>query len=133
MDIKSRIADVAPSAVVVVATIRALKMQGGIPKELLKEPNVEALAAGVENLKRHVHNIEKFGVTPVVAVNKFATDTTEELDWLLAWCAREGVQAAVADVWGRGGGGDEAATSLRRRSPQCWRQQRRRTSVICIP
>ncbi len=106
MDIKSRIADVAPSAVVVVATIRALKMQGGVPKELLKEPNVEALVAGVENLKRHVHNVEKFGVTPVVAINKFATDTTEELDWLLAWCAQEGVQAAVADVWGRGGGGD---------------------------
>ena len=106
MDIKSRIADVAPSAVVVVATIRALKMQGGVPKELLKEPNVEALAAGVENLKRHVHNVEKFGVTPVVAINKFATDTPEELEWLLAWCAQEGVQAAVADVWGRGGGGD---------------------------
>ncbi|MDQ0238125.1 MULTISPECIES: formate--tetrahydrofolate ligase [Arthrobacter] len=106
MDIKSRIADVAPSAVVVVATIRALKMQGGVPKELLKEPNVEALAAGVENLKRHVHNVEKFGVTPVVAINKFATDTREELEWLLAWCAQEGVQAAVADVWGRGGGGD---------------------------
>ncbi|GAB2710760.1 formate--tetrahydrofolate ligase [Arthrobacter bambusae] len=106
MDIKSRIADVAPSAVVVVATIRALKMQGGVPKELLKEPNVEALAAGVENLKRHVHNVEKFGVTPVVAINKFATDTSEELEWLLAWCAQEGVQAAVADVWGRGGGGD---------------------------
>ncbi|MGM7777635.1 formate--tetrahydrofolate ligase [Arthrobacter sp. KNU-44] len=106
MDIKSRIADVAPSAVVVVATIRALKMQGGVPKELLKEPDVEALAAGVENLKRHVHNVEKFGVTPVVAINKFATDTTEELEWLLAWCAQEGVQAAVADVWGRGGGGD---------------------------
>lgn len=106
MDIKSRIADVAPSAVVVVATIRALKMQGGVPKELLKEPNVEALAAGVANLKRHVHNVEKFGVTPVVAINKFATDTPEELEWLLAWCAQEGVQAAVADVWGRGGGGD---------------------------
>ncbi|MCZ9883324.1 formate--tetrahydrofolate ligase [Arthrobacter sp. B2a2-09] len=106
MDIKSRIADVAPSAVVVVATIRALKMQGGVPKELLKEPNVEALAAGVENLKRHVHNVEKFGVTPVVAINRFATDTAEELEWLLAWCAQEGVQAAVTDVWGRGGGGD---------------------------
>jgi formate--tetrahydrofolate ligase len=106
MDIKSRIADVAPSAVVVVATIRALKMQGGVPKELLKQPNVEAVAAGVANLKRHVHNVEKFGVTPLVAINKFATDTPEELEWLLAWCAQEGVEAAVADVWGRGGGGD---------------------------
>ncbi|MFK0001890.1 formate--tetrahydrofolate ligase [Paenarthrobacter sp. NPDC090522] len=106
MDIKSRIADVSPSAVVVVATIRALKMQGGVPKEDLKVPNVEALAAGVENLKRHVGNVAKFGISPVVAINKFSTDTPEEIDWLLAWCAAEGVQAAVADVWGRGGGGD---------------------------
>ncbi|MEZ2390252.1 formate--tetrahydrofolate ligase [bacterium RCC_150] len=106
MDIKARIAAVAPSAVVVVATIRALKMQGGVPKEHLNEPNIDALAAGVSNLKRHVHNVEKFGVTPVVAINKFASDSLEELEWLLAWCAQEGVQAAIADVWGRGGGGD---------------------------
>ena len=106
MDIKARMADVAPSAVVLVATVRALKMHGGVPKDRLKEPNVEALAAGVANLQRHIRNVEKFGITPVVAVNKFATDTAEELDWLLQWCAAEGVQAAVADVWGRGGGGD---------------------------
>lgn len=106
MDIKSRIADVAPSAVVVVATIRALKMQGGVPKDKLSEPNVDAVAAGVENLKRHVGNVAKFGISPVVAINRFATDTDEELQWLLNWCAAEGVEAAVADVWGRGGGGD---------------------------
>ena len=106
MDIKSRIADVAPSAVVLVATVRALKMHGGVPKDRLTEPNVEALAAGVANLQRHIRNVEKFGIIPVVAINKFATDTAEELDWLLEWCAAEGVQAAVADVWGRGGGGD---------------------------
>ncbi len=106
MDIKSRMADVAPSAVVLVATVRALKMHGGVPKDRLTEPNVGALAAGVTNLQRHIRNVEKFGIIPVVAVNKFATDTAEELDWLLQWCAAEGVQAAVADVWGRGGGGD---------------------------
>ncbi|MGP0221902.1 formate--tetrahydrofolate ligase [Paenarthrobacter sp. NCHU4564] len=106
MDIKARFADVAPSAVVVVATIRALKMHGGVPKEDLARPDVEAVAAGVENLKRHVQNVARFGVTPVVAINRFATDTPEELEWLLAWCAAEGVEAAVADVWGRGGGGD---------------------------
>ena len=106
MDIKARVADVAPSAVVLVATVRALKMHGGVAKDRLKEPNVEALATGVANLRRHIRNVEKFGITPVVAVNKFATDTQEELDWLLEWCAGEGVQAAVADVWGRGGGGD---------------------------
>ncbi|VXC72558.1 Formate--tetrahydrofolate ligase [Arthrobacter sp. 9V] len=115
MDIKARIANVAPSAVVVVATIRALKMQGGVAKENLSEPNVEAMAAGVENLKRHVGNVAKFGISPVVSINKFATDSPEELQWLLAWCAAEGVQAAVADVWGRGGGGDggdELATKV---------------------
>ncbi|WP_458108987.1 formate--tetrahydrofolate ligase [Arthrobacter sp. R3-55] len=106
MDIKARIADVAPSAVVVVATIRALKMQGGVPKDQLSQPNVEAVAAGVENLQRHVRNVSKFGISPIVSINKFATDTPEELEWLLAWCAAEGVEAAVADVWGRGGGGD---------------------------
>lgn len=106
MDIKARMADVAPSAVVLVATVRALKMHGGVPKDRLTEPNVGALAAGVANLQRHIRNVEKFGIIPVVAVNKFGTDTAEELDWLLQWCAAEGVQAAVADVWGRGGGGD---------------------------
>lgn len=106
MDIKARVADVAPSAVVLVATVRALKMHGGVAKDRLKEPNAEALASGVANLRRHIRNVEKFGISPVVAVNKFATDTQEELDWLLEWCAGEGVQAAVADVWGRGGGGD---------------------------
>jgi formate--tetrahydrofolate ligase len=106
MDIKARVADVAPSAVVVVATVRALKMHGGVAADQLTVPDLEALRAGVDNLRRHVHNVEKFGVTPVVAVNKFSTDSQEELDWLLEWCAAEGVQAAVADVWGRGGGGD---------------------------
>lgn len=106
MDIKARMADVAPSAVVLVATVRALKMHGGVAKDRLTEPNVGALAAGVANLQRHIRNVEKFGIIPVVAVNKFGTDTAEELDWLLQWCAAEGVQAAVADVWGRGGGGD---------------------------
>ncbi|MFF2031759.1 formate--tetrahydrofolate ligase [Arthrobacter sp. NPDC058192] len=106
MDIKARMADVAPSAVVIVATVRALKMHGGVVKNRLKEPDVEALASGVVNLQRHIRNVEKFGITPVVAINKFATDAAEELDWLLGWCAAENVQAAVADVWGRGGGGD---------------------------
>lgn len=106
MDIKARVADVAPSAVVLVATVRALKMHGGVAKDRLMEPNLEALATGTANLRRHIRNVEKFGISPVVAVNKFATDTPEELDWLLEWCAGEGVPAAVADVWGRGGGGD---------------------------
>ena len=106
MDIKARTGGLAPSAVVVVATVRALKMQGGLAKDQLTRPDLAALEAGVANLRRHVRNVEKFGVTPVVAINRFATDSAAELDWLLAWCAAEGVQAAVADVWERGGGGD---------------------------
>jgi formate--tetrahydrofolate ligase len=106
MDIKARFGGLAPSAVVVVATVRALKMQGGMAKDQLTLPDLAALEAGVENLRRHVRNVEKFGVTPVVAINRFSSDSADELEWLLAWCAAEGVQAAVADVWGRGGGGD---------------------------
>ncbi|NUT69850.1 formate--tetrahydrofolate ligase [Pseudarthrobacter sp. C4D7] len=106
MDIKARYGGIAPSAVVVVATVRALKMQGGVAKDQLGRPDMAALEAGVANLRRHIHNVEKFGVTPVVAINRFSADVPEELDWLLAWCAAEGVRAAVADVWGRGGGGD---------------------------
>ena len=106
MDIKARYGGLAPSAVVVVATVRALKMQGGVAKDQLTRPDVAALEAGMVNLRRHVRNVEKFGVTPVVAINQFSSDSPEELDWLLAWCAAEGVRAAVADVWGRGGGGD---------------------------
>lgn len=106
MDIKARYGGLAPSAVVVVATVRALKMQGGVAKDQLTRPDIAALEAGVANLRRHMRNVEKFGVTPVVAINQFSSDSPEELDWLLAWCAAEGVRAAVADVWGRGGGGD---------------------------
>lgn len=105
MDITSRVADVAPDAVVVVATIRALKMHGGVPRERLDEPNLAGLEAGTANLRRHVRNLGKFGFSPVVAVNRFTTDTAEEIEWLLQWCSREGVDAAVADVWAQGGGG----------------------------
>ncbi len=106
LDIKARVADVAPAAVVLVATVRALKMHGGVAKDELTVPDVQALADGVVNLQRHIRNVRKFGIVPVVAVNRFVTDTQAELDWLLDWCADEGVPAAVADVWGRGGGGD---------------------------
>ena len=106
MDIKARVAEVSPSAVVVVTTVRALKMHGGVAKDRLTEPDLDALLGGFDNLRRHVRNVAKFGVVPVVAINRFASDTQEELDCVLEWCAAEGVQAAVADVWGRGGGGD---------------------------
>ncbi|MBF4994561.1 formate--tetrahydrofolate ligase [Arthrobacter gandavensis] len=105
MDITSRVADVAPDAVVVVATIRALKMHGGVPRERLDEPNLAGLEAGTANLRRHVRNLGKFGFLPVVAINRFTTDSPEEIEWLLHWCSQEGVDAAVADVWAQGGGG----------------------------
>ena len=114
MDIKARVAEVSPSAVVVVTTVRALKMHGGVAKDRLTEPDLDALLGGFDNLRRHVRNVAKFGVAPVVAINRFASDTQEELDCVLEWCAAEGVQAAVADVWGRGGGdgGDELAAKV---------------------
>ncbi|MDF2497617.1 MAG: formate--tetrahydrofolate ligase [Arthrobacter koreensis] len=105
MDITSRVADVAPDAVVVVATVRALKMHGGVPRERLDEPNLAGLEAGTANLRRHVRNLGKFGFSPVVAINRFTTDTPEEVEFLLGWCSQEGVDAAVADVWAQGGGG----------------------------
>lgn len=105
MDIKARVADVAPDAVVIVATVRALKMHGGVGREDLARSDLDALRAGTANLLRHVRNVEKFGVQPVVAINRFGTDSTEELEWLIAWCEAEGIEAAIADVWGQGGGG----------------------------
>ena len=115
MDIKARAADVAPDAVVVVATVRALKMHGGVPRDRLAHADLPALEAGTANLRRHLENVGKFGIRPVVAINRFATDTRAELDWLLDWCAAQGVAAAVADVWGQGGGGtggDELAAKV---------------------
>ncbi|MCC9197344.1 formate--tetrahydrofolate ligase [Arthrobacter sp. zg-Y820] len=105
MDITARAADVAPDAVVLVATIRALKMQGGVPRSELDRADRAALEAGTPNLLRHIGNIRKFGLNPVVAINTFSTDTPEELEWLLRWCAAEGVPVAAADVWAQGGGG----------------------------
>ena len=115
MDIKARAADVAPDAVVVVATVRALKMHGGVPRDRLAHADLPALEAGTANLRRHLENVGKFGIRPVVAINRFATDTRAELDWLLDWCAAQGLAAAVADVWGQGGGGtggDELAAKV---------------------
>ncbi len=115
MDIKARTADVAPDAVVLVVTIRALKMHGGVLAPELTAPNLEALAGGTANLLRHVRNIEKFGLSPVVAVNRFGTDSEAEIRWLLDWCAEQGIEAAAADVWGQGGGGpggDELAKKV---------------------
>ena len=105
IDIKSRKAGFEPEAVVVVATIRALKMHGGVAKDNLKEENVEALKAGISNLNRHVDNIRKFGVEPVVALNAFIHDTDAEVEALKAWAQEKGVRLSLTEVWEKGGDG----------------------------
>lgn len=118
MDIKARVGEFAPDAVVIVATIRALKMHGGLAKDKLKDemPTEEALdylASGVKNLERHIDNVRRFGVAPVVAINRFITDTDDELNWLKVWCEERGVRAEIADIWARGGaGGQELAAAV---------------------
>ena len=105
MDIKCRAAGLAPGAVVIVATIRALKMHGGVAKPELSKPNVAALEKGFENLKAHIENISKFGVPSVVAVNKFITDTDEEIALLEKLCKENGSRAVLCEGWGKGGDG----------------------------
>nr|WP_026174461.1 formate--tetrahydrofolate ligase [Acaricomes phytoseiuli] len=105
LDIASRAADIAPDAVVLVATVRALKMHGGVAKTELSTPDLDALRKGMANLERHVENLRRFGMEPVVAVNKFGADSAEELQEIVSWCEQRGISVAVADVWGQGGGG----------------------------
>ncbi|MBQ8719729.1 MAG: formate--tetrahydrofolate ligase [Clostridia bacterium] len=106
LDIKCRMAGLTPSAVVVVATIRALKMHGGVPKTALGEENLEALGKGIPNLLRHVSNIKNtFGLPCVVAVNRFPTDTDAEVDSIIGECKKLGVNVVLSDVWAKGGAG----------------------------
>lgn len=108
MDIKCRNAGIAPDAVVIVATIRALKMHGGVPKTELSEENLFALEKGFENLATHIENIKKFGVPAVVAVNKFITDTDAEIKKLEQLCAQYGAKAILSEGWEFGGEGTKA-------------------------
>ncbi|MBP3772526.1 MAG: formate--tetrahydrofolate ligase [Treponema sp.] len=105
MDIKCRAAGISPSVVVIVATVRALKMHGGMAKADLSTPCVAALQAGFENLAVHIENIAKFGVPSVVAINKFITDTDEEINLLKELCAQKGSKAVLCEGWGKGGDG----------------------------
>ena len=105
IDIKAREAGFEPSAVVLVATVRALKMHGGVGKDNLKEENVEAVKAGIVNLERHVNNIRKFGVEPVVALNAFVHDTEDETEAVKAWAKEINVRIALTEVWEKGGKG----------------------------
>ncbi len=105
LDIKCRFGGLVPNCVVIVATIRALKHHGGVLKENLNVPDVEALARGVENLQKQIENIQKYGVTPVVAINKFITDSEEEIKFIQDFCKSLGVKVALAEVWEKGGAG----------------------------
>ena len=104
-DIKCRYAGLQPDAVVLVATVRALKMHGGVAKANLTTPNVEAVKKGLVNLEKHIENVQKFGVPLVVAINIFAQDTPEELEAVREHCAKHGVKVALSDVFARGGEG----------------------------
>lgn len=105
LDIKCRFAGFKPDAVVIVATVRALKMHGGISKTELVGEHMEALAKGMENLEKHIENIKKFGVPAVVAINAFPTDTKKELDFVAEKCKELGAEVALSEVWAKGGEG----------------------------
>lgn len=104
-DIKCVSAGLSPNAVVLVATVRALKYHGGMALTDLKKPDVAALRKGLPNLEKHIENIKQFGVPPVVSINSFTSDSAEEHQCILDRCAELGVKCAVADVWGKGGEG----------------------------
>ena len=113
MDIKCRLAGLRPDAVVIVATIRALKMHGGVPKSALASENLKALESGFANLKKHVENVRAFGVPAVVALNRFPTDTERELKLVRDMCESLGVSMALSEVWAKGGsGGIELANEV---------------------
>ncbi len=107
LDIKCQSAGLSPKAVVLVATIRALKYHGGGDLKELKTPNAEAVKKGLVNLDKHLENVQQFGITPVVAINRFTSDTEEEIAIIQRRCQKLGVKAVVADVWGKGGAGAE--------------------------
>ena len=105
MDIKCRMADLHPDCVVLVATARALKYNGGVPKTETSEPNLEALQKGIVNLEKHIENIQKFGVPIFVAINRFVTDPDEELAYIEDFCRERGCEFALSEVWEKGGEG----------------------------
>ena len=106
-DIKCAAGGLTPSCAVIVTTLRTLKYYGGLPKEEISKENRAALEKGVENLEKHIENVKKFGVPAVVAVNRFATDTDGELDFLKDFCAQRGVRCAIMEAYGKGSAGGE--------------------------
>jgi formate--tetrahydrofolate ligase len=112
-DIKCRMNGLKPDAVVLVATVKALKYNGGVPKNELSEENLDALKAGIVNLEKHIENLQKFGVPVVVTLNRFVTDTDAELDFVKNFCEERNCDFALANVWEKGGeGGIELAEAV---------------------
>lgn len=107
-DIKCRKAGLKPDAAVLVATVRALKYNGGVAKTELTEPNLDAVKAGFVNLEKHIENIQKFGVPVVVTLNNFVTDTAEEVEYIRSRCEEMGADFALSEVWAKGGEGGKA-------------------------
>ena len=105
LDIKCRYGELKPDCVVIVATIRALKHHGGVKKDELNIPNIEALKLGISNLEKQIENIEKYNVPIVVAINKFTSDSEEEVKFIKDFCNEKGVKVALSDVWAKGGEG----------------------------
>ena len=113
LDIKCRCADLTPSAIVIVATCRALKYNGGVPKNEVAEENLSALEKGIENLGVHIDNMRRFNVPVVVAINQFGTDTKQELEFIENYCKLKGADFALSNVFGKGGeGGTELAQKV---------------------
>ncbi len=108
MDIKCRMSGLKPDAVVLVATVRALKYNGGVAKKDLNEENLEALAKGIVNLEKHIENVQKFGVPCVVTLNSFVTDTEAEYEFIKNFCEERGCEFALSEVWAKGGEGGVA-------------------------
>lgn len=108
MDIKCRMSGLKPDAVVLVATVRALKYNGGVPKAELSEENLDALKKGIVNLEKHIENLQKFGVPVVVTLNSFITDTKAETDYIEQFCKERGCEFALSEVWEKGGEGGVA-------------------------
>jgi formate--tetrahydrofolate ligase len=113
LHIKSRVGELQPDAVVIVATLRALKMHGGVPKDEVKKENVTALRQGITNLQKHVETIQQFGLPLIVAINRFPTDSEEELTFVLSWCEERHIPVSLSEVWSKGGvGGMDLAQKI---------------------
>ena len=112
IDIKCRSAKISPNVVVLVTTARALRYHGGQSLKELTSPNVQLLAKGIENLDKHIENVGVFGLSPVVAINKFSTDTPEEIEYIVNHCKKLNIPVAVTDVWAKGGEGAEDLAKL---------------------